>query len=86
MATYTPTFEHIVIKGTKKALAWICRRLMTLNVDFQYSHMEGFLSFVQTDYNDGTFTVLQDLIINCPTHNWDIASQFTTNNTSILYR
>lgn len=86
MANYTPTFEHIVIKGSKTDLAWICLRLMDLDVDFQYSHMEGFLSFIQADYGDGTITTLQNLIMDCPTRNWDIVSQFTTNNTSILYR
>lgn len=86
MDEYTPTFEHIVIKGSKTALTWICRRLMALDVDFQYSHMEGFLSFIQADYGEGTLTTLQNLIMDCPTHNWDIVNQFTTNNTSILYR
>ena len=86
MANYTPTFEHIVIKGSKTALAWICRRLMALDVDFQYSHMEGFLSFIQADYGEGTITTLQYLIMYCPTDNWDIVNQFTTNNTSILSR
>ena len=86
MANYTPTFEHIVIKGSKTALAWICRRLMALDVDFQYSHMEGFLSFIQADYGEGTITTLLYLIMYCPTDNWDIVNQFTTNNTSILHR
>lgn len=86
MANYTPTFEHIVIKGSKTALTRICRRLMALDVDFQYSQMEKFLSFVQADYGEGTITTLQNLIMDCPTHNWDIVNQFTTNNTSILYR
>lgn len=86
MANYNPTFEHVVIKGTKTALAWICRRLMALDVDFQYSHMEGFLSFVQADYGEGTTTILQNLIMDCPTHSWDIVNQFPTSDTSILYR
>ena len=86
MANYTPTFEHIVIKGSKTALAWICRRLMALGVDFQYSHMEGFLSFIQADYGEGTITTLQNLIMDCPTHNWDIVHQFGCSYTSILHR
>lgn len=86
MANYNPTFEHIVIKGSKTALAWICRRLMALDVDFQYSHMEGFLSFIQADYGEGTLTTLQNLIMDCPTHNWDIVDQFGCSYTSILHR
>jgi hypothetical protein len=86
MANYTPTFEHIVIKGSKTALTWICRRLMALDVDFQFSHMEGFLSFVQADYGEGTITTLQNLIMDCPTHSWDIVNQFGCSYTSILHR
>ena len=86
MANYTPTFEHIVIKGSKTALTWICRRLMALDVDFQFSHMEGFLSFVQADYGEGTITTLQNLIMDCPHHSWDIVNQFGCSYTSILHR
>lgn len=86
MANYTPTFEHIVIKGSKTALTWICRRLMALDVDFQYSQMEKFLSFVQADYGEGTITTLQNLIMDCPNHSWDIVNQFGCSYTSILHR
>lgn len=86
MANYNPTFEHIVIKGSKTALTWICRRLMALGVDFQYSQMEGFLSFVQADYGEGTITTLQNLIMDCPNHSWDIVNQFGCSYTSILHR
>lgn len=83
---YTPIFEHIALKGSKTALAWICRRLMALDVDFQYSRMEGFLSFVQADYGQGTITPIQNLIMECPTHSWDIVNQFRCSYTSILHR
>lgn len=86
MANYNPTFEHIVIKGSKTALTWICRRLMALDVDFQYSQMEKFLSFVQADYGEGTITTLQNLIMDCPNHSWDIVNQFGCSYTSILHR
>lgn len=86
MDEYTPTFEHIVIKGSKTALTWICRRLMALEIDFQYSRMEGFLSFVQAVYNNGNITPIQNIIMECPTHSWDIVNQFSCSNTSILHR
>lgn len=86
MANYTPTFEHVIIKGKPTALAWICKALMALDVDFQFSRMDHFISFVQADYHNGELTPLQSIIINCPSHSWDIVNQFGCAYTSILHR
>lgn len=48
--------------------------------------MEKFLSFVQADYGEGTITTLQNLIMDCPHHSWDIINQFGCSYTSILHR
>jgi hypothetical protein len=85
MANYTPTFEHIIIKGNKTSLLWIFSWLMAHTEDVQYDSMTGFLSFVQACYGDEE-TPLQKIIVECPHKGWDIVNQFGCSYTSILHR
>ena len=85
MDAYTPTFEHIVIKGNKTSLLWIAKWLMEHSTDFTYDAMTGFLTFVQACYEHQE-TPIQSIIMECPYRRWDIVNQFPCSYTSILYQ
>ena len=83
MDAYTPTFEHIVIKGNKSSRLWIAEWLMDNNIDFTYDSLTGFLTFVQACYEHEE-TPIQTIIMTCPAKGWDIVSQFQCSYGSIL--
>ena len=83
MDAYTPTFEHIVIKGNKTSIRWIINWLMNHSTDFTYDAMTGFLTFVQACYEHEE-TPIQTIIMTCPAKGWDIVSQFQCSYGSIL--
>ena len=85
MDAYTPTFEHIVIKGNKTSLLWIAKWLMEHSTDFTYDAMTGFLTFVQACYEHQE-TPIQSIIMECPYRRWDIVNQFPCSYSSLLYQ
>ena len=83
MDIYTPTYEHIILNGCKEAITWIVGYLCDHSIDFEYDGHASQLSFVQACYEHET-TPIQDIIMDCPSTDWDIVSQFSCGYSSIL--